>query len=150
MARGPQRDTVRWHVPATISADATDIPVYWNNTGVDWVLDETNKPTMTMVQSYTGDGSTSDGLTFHTLKLNRVSAAAAETGLCSHVLTTGTSYTAKVGEEFDNMTGSSYVIPDGTGINFDIDMGAGVVNHTVSAYSMLTLHLLRGEGATQS
>lgn len=152
MSIGPRRMPIAWHVPATISADALNIPVWWNNTGKDWYLDDTsgNEPTWTAIAARTGSGSASDGIMWVTYSLNRVSGAAAETGLCSHVLTTGTTLTAQVGEPFDNMTGSSYVIPDGTGINFDINLGAGIVNYTASVYDMLCFTLIEGEGTAQS
>ena len=148
----PRVKHVSWSVPATLTADASDIPVFWNNSGHDWTLDETTgrEPTWTPTAARTGSGSASDGITWMTLALNRVSGAAVETGLCSHVLKTGTTLTAQVGEPFDNMTGSSFVIPDGTGINFDIDLGAGKVNLTVSVYDRLDFHLLEGTGTDTS
>ena len=107
MSLDPRTETVKFHVPATISADATDIPFWWNSSGHDWYLDGDNPPSLVMVQSYTGSGSTSDGTKFLRTKLLRVSAAAVETGLCEHVLTTNNNLTAQVGDDFDKMTGSS-------------------------------------------
>jgi hypothetical protein len=146
----PRKLHITWTVPATISADATDIPVFWNNSGHDWSLDTNSPPTWTARASRTGSGSASDGIMWVTYSLNRVSAAGVETGLCSHVLKTGTSLTAQVGEPFDNMTASSPVIPTGTGINFDIDLGAGIVNYTASVYDQLNFTLIEGEGTSQS
>jgi len=147
---GPRKLTVTYTVPATLSADATNIPFWWNNTGNDWSLDETNAPTFTPITARTGSGSASDGTMWLTISLNRVSGAAAETGLASHVLTTGTTFTAQVGEVFDNLTASSNVIPDGTGVNLDFDFGAGAVNLTIAQYAQVVATFIEGEGASQS
>lgn len=151
MSIGPRQMSVEYSTgPTALTADTTDIPFWWNNTGKDWYLDGDNPPTITSIDAKTGVGSTSDGLQFLRTKLLRVSAAAAETGLCEHVLTTGNSLTAKVGDAFDKMTGSSYVIPTGTGVNLDFDMGAGAVNLTVSGYTQVVANFLCGEGTDQS
>lgn len=150
MARGPDRMSKTFHVPATITATAANIPFWWNNTDYDWSLDSGAPPTVTMGQSYTGSGSASDGTKWLKTSLLRVDGSATETGLCDHVLTTGNDLTAQVGDEFDKMTGSSYVIPSGTGVNLDFTFGAGAVNLTISAYSMVTANFLRGEVDDQS
>jgi len=129
------------------------MPFWWNNTGKDWVLDDSCPPVLVSPQAYTGSGSASDGTMWMKWLLNRVSGTASETGLCSLVVTTDKDVTAQVGCEFNNMTASAtngYVIPDGWGVNLDYDEGAGAVNLTISAYTMVEAYFLRGEGATQS